>query len=201
MELCSPCGEVPWSIAAVSHRVLAPSRAMTRTVSVLNVWVFRMRAKRFTASWNANSAKNSVSKPSALGSRFFRGSYLFFPVALRRLLRPSMNSRPVAQMWSSRRWRASRRDRWMLHTGGGWGYSPPYNVKLFECLEKRYINVTNYLINFSSRLTNADFYQPRGFCGAGLYCDSGDRGHASLSPLAILNAFVEVPPPPSNQTM
>ncbi len=29
--------------------------------------------------------------------------------------------------------------RWMLHIGGGWG-----DVKRFECLEKRYINVTNY---------------------------------------------------------
>ncbi len=32
--------------------------------------------------------------------------------------------------------------RWMLHNSGGWGYSPLY-VKRFECLEKRYINVTN----------------------------------------------------------
>ncbi len=33
----------------------------------------------------------------------------------------------------------------MLHTGGGWGDSPFY-LKRFECLEKRYINVTNYYI-------------------------------------------------------
>ncbi len=33
--------------------------------------------------------------------------------------------------------------RWMLHIGGGWGYSPFY-VKRFEYPEKCYINVTNY---------------------------------------------------------
>ncbi len=33
--------------------------------------------------------------------------------------------------------------RWMLHIGGGCG-DPPYYVKRFEFLEKRYINVTNY---------------------------------------------------------
>ncbi len=30
-----------------------------------------------------------------------------------------------------------------MYIGGGWGDSPPYYVKRFECLEKRYINVTN----------------------------------------------------------
>ncbi len=40
MELCSPCGEVPWSIVAVSRRVLASSRVTTRTVSVLNALGF-----------------------------------------------------------------------------------------------------------------------------------------------------------------
>ncbi len=33
--------------------------------------------------------------------------------------------------------------RWMLHIGGCWGDSPFY-VKRFECIEKRYINVSNY---------------------------------------------------------
>ncbi len=32
--------------------------------------------------------------------------------------------------------------------GGGWGYSNPYYEKRFECLEKRYINVTNYNYNY-----------------------------------------------------
>ncbi len=36
----------------------------------------------------------------------------------------------------------------MLHTGGGWGDSPPYYVKRFEYPEKRYINVTNLIIIF-----------------------------------------------------
>ncbi len=40
VELCSPDSEVPWCIVAVGCRVLASSRATTRTVSVLNVWVF-----------------------------------------------------------------------------------------------------------------------------------------------------------------
>ncbi len=35
--------------------------------------------------------------------------------------------------------------RWMLLTGGGWG-DPPYYVKRFECLEKRYINVIIIII-------------------------------------------------------
>ncbi len=101
-------GEVPWSIVAVNRHVLALSRATTCTVSVLNVWVFRTRARRFTASRNANSEKTSISKPSALGSQFLRGSHPFFPVVLRRLLRPSANPRPGPRMLSSRRWRASR---------------------------------------------------------------------------------------------
>ncbi len=53
VELCSPCGEVPWSIVAVSRRVLASSRAMSHTVSVFYVWVFRTRQRRFTAFRNA----------------------------------------------------------------------------------------------------------------------------------------------------
>ncbi len=40
--------------------------------------------------------------------------------------------------------------RWMLHTGGGWGDTPD-NVERFECLEKRYINVTNYYFYFQWR--------------------------------------------------
>ncbi len=62
VKLRSPRREVPWSIVAVSRHVLAPSRATTHTVSVLNVWVFRMRARRFTASRNANSAKKFRTK-------------------------------------------------------------------------------------------------------------------------------------------
>ncbi len=34
VELCSPCGEVPWSIAAVNRRARDSSLAMTHTVSV-----------------------------------------------------------------------------------------------------------------------------------------------------------------------
>ncbi len=37
--------------------------------------------------------------------------------------------------------------RWMLHIGGGWGYSPFY-VKRFEYPEKCYINVTNYYYKY-----------------------------------------------------
>ncbi len=109
VELRSPRNEVPWSIVAVSHRVLASSRATTRTVSVLNVWVFLTRARWFMVYRNANSAKTSISKPSALGLRFLRGSHPFFPIVLWRPLGPSVNSWPGAQTWSSRRWRASRR--------------------------------------------------------------------------------------------
>ncbi len=46
-DLCSPRGEVPWNIAVVNRRVLDLSRAMTRTVSVLNVLGFRIHARRF----------------------------------------------------------------------------------------------------------------------------------------------------------
>ncbi len=51
----------------------------------------------------------SISKPSALGLRFLKGSHPCFPVAPRRPPRPSVNPRPGVRMWSSRRWRVSRR--------------------------------------------------------------------------------------------
>ncbi len=104
--------EVPWSIVTVSHRVLTSSWVTTHTVSGLNVWVFRTRTRRFTAYRNTNSAKTSSLKPSALGLWFLRRSHTFFPVALRRPLRPSVNSRTRTRMWSLRRWRASR---WASH--------------------------------------------------------------------------------------
>ncbi len=47
---------------------------MAHTVTVLNVWVFRTRPRWFTASRNANYLKTSISKPSALGWQFLRGS-------------------------------------------------------------------------------------------------------------------------------
>ncbi len=53
VELCSPRSEVPWNIAVVNRRVLDLSRAMTRTVSVLNIWDFRMHARRFMGFLNA----------------------------------------------------------------------------------------------------------------------------------------------------
>ncbi len=62
VELCSPCGEVPWSIAAVNRRARDSSLAMTHTVSALSVWGFRMHAKRFMGSQNANFAKKSDSE-------------------------------------------------------------------------------------------------------------------------------------------
>ncbi len=40
VELCSPRGKVPWSIVAVSRRVLASSWATTRTVNVFKVCFF-----------------------------------------------------------------------------------------------------------------------------------------------------------------
>ncbi len=46
--------------------------------------------------------ENFISKPSALGWQFLRGSP-------ERPLRPSVNSEPGARFWSSRRWRTSRR--------------------------------------------------------------------------------------------
>ncbi len=109
MELCSPRGEVPWNIVTASQHVLATSRATTRTVSVSSVWGFRMHARRFMGCQNSNFVKTSVSKPSALGSRFLKGSHPCFPVALWRPPWPSVNPRPGVRMWSSRCWRASRR--------------------------------------------------------------------------------------------
>ncbi len=61
VELCSPCGEVPWSIAAINHRAHDSSLAMTHTVSVLCVWGFHMHAKRFMESQNVHFVRISVS--------------------------------------------------------------------------------------------------------------------------------------------
>ncbi len=90
-EPCSPRGEVPWSIAIVNRRVLALSRVMTRTVSVLNVWGFRMHARRFTGSQNSNFVQISISEPSALGLRlrFLIRSHPFFPDVFPRRFSPS----------------------------------------------------------------------------------------------------------------
>ncbi len=44
VELCSPCGEVPWSVAAVNRRARDSSLAMTHTVSALSVWGFAREA-------------------------------------------------------------------------------------------------------------------------------------------------------------
>ncbi len=89
---------VPWNIVDASCRALALSRAMTRTVSVLNVWVFCMHARRLMGCRNVNFAKTSISKPSALGLRFLKGSHPCFPVAPRRPPRPSVNPRPEFRM-------------------------------------------------------------------------------------------------------
>ncbi len=80
-EHCSPRGEVPWSIVVVNRRVLTLSRAMTRTVSVLNVWGFCMHARWFTGYQNVNFVKISISEPSTLGLRFLKRSHPFFSVA------------------------------------------------------------------------------------------------------------------------
>ncbi len=98
VELCSPRGEVPWNIAVVNRCVLNLSRAITRTVSVLNVMGFL----------NANFAKISVSKPSALGLRCLKRSHPCFPVTPRRPPRPLVSPRPGVWMLSSRLWRVSR---------------------------------------------------------------------------------------------
>ncbi len=87
----------------------ATMRATAPTLSVSSVWVFRMYVRRFMGCQNANFVKTSISKPSALGLRFLKGSHPCFPVAPRRPPRPSVNPRPGVRMWSSRRWRASRR--------------------------------------------------------------------------------------------
>ncbi len=97
VELCSPCGEVPWNIVAISLRVLASSRATTLRVSVLNIWVFRKHMRLFSAFWNATFAETSISNPSTLDLRFLRGNHSFFPTTLRRSLRPSVNPRPGAR--------------------------------------------------------------------------------------------------------
>ncbi len=88
VELCSPRGEVPWNIAVVKSRVLNLLRAMTRTVSVFNVWGFRMHAKRFMGFLNANFAKISVSKHSSLDLRCLKRSHPCFLVTPRRPPRP-----------------------------------------------------------------------------------------------------------------
>ncbi len=81
VEHCSPHGEVPWSIVVVNRRVLTLSRAMTGTVSVLNVWGFCMHARWFTGYQNVHFVKISISEPSTLGLRFLKRSHPFFSVA------------------------------------------------------------------------------------------------------------------------
>ncbi len=61
VELCSPRGEVPWSIAAVNHRARISSLAKTHTVSALSAWGFRMHVTRFTGPRNAGFVRISVS--------------------------------------------------------------------------------------------------------------------------------------------
>ncbi len=61
VELCSPCGEVPWNIAVVNRRARDSSLAMTHTVSVWNVWGFRMHARRFMGFQNAHFVRISIS--------------------------------------------------------------------------------------------------------------------------------------------
>ncbi len=106
---------MPWNITVVNRRVLDLSRAMTSTVSVLSVWGFRMHARRFMGFLNANYAKISVSKPSALGLRCLKRSHPHFPVAPRRPPRPLVSPRPGVRMLSSRRWRVSRQASPFLH--------------------------------------------------------------------------------------
>ncbi len=93
VELCSPHGEVPWLIAVVNRRALDLLRAMTSTVSVLSVWGFHMHAMRFMGFLNANFARISISKSSALGLRCLRRSHPRFPVAPQKP-RPLMSPRP-----------------------------------------------------------------------------------------------------------
>ncbi len=102
VELCSPCGEVPWLIAVVNRRALDLLR-----VSVLSVCGFHMHAMRFMGFLNAHFARISISKPSALGLRCLRRSHPRFPVAPRKP-RPLMSPRPGVRMLSSRLWRVSR---------------------------------------------------------------------------------------------
>ncbi len=56
VELCSPRGEVPWSIAAVNRRARVSSLAKIHTVSALSAWGFRMHVTRFTGPRNAMSS-------------------------------------------------------------------------------------------------------------------------------------------------
>ncbi len=58
-----------WS--AMEYRARVLSRAMTRTVSVLSIWVFHMHAMRFMGCQNVHFVKTSISNPSAWG--FWKG--------------------------------------------------------------------------------------------------------------------------------
>ncbi len=121
VELCSPRSEVPWKNLAASRRALTLLWATTRTVSVLSLCVFRMPARRFMGCQNVHFVKTSVSKPSALGLRFLKRSHPCFSIAPRR---PSVNPQPGVRLWSSRRWRASRRALSLIlspeHEFAGW---------------------------------------------------------------------------------
>ncbi len=58
------------SIIAVSHCALAPSRATTRTVSELNVWVFRTRARGCLQHLKMHILQKHPSQNPTLGSWF-----------------------------------------------------------------------------------------------------------------------------------
>ncbi len=52
VELCSPCSEVPWSIAAVYRRACDSSFAKTHTVSALSAWVFNKASCTWCGLWD-----------------------------------------------------------------------------------------------------------------------------------------------------
>ncbi len=114
VELCSPCSEVPWSIAAVYRRARDSSFAKTHTVSALSAWVFNKASCTWCGLWDLemqnlrefpshNPPLEACEKESSI-----------FPVAPQRLPRPLVRSRPLVKprpgvrMLSSRRWRVSR---------------------------------------------------------------------------------------------
>ncbi len=79
VELCSPCGEVPWNIVAISLRVLASSRATTLRVSVLNIWVFSQTHEAVFGILKCNICRNLHLKPFHSRLEVFERESFIFP--------------------------------------------------------------------------------------------------------------------------
>ncbi len=188
---------MPWNNAVVKCCVLDLSRAMTSTVSVLSVWGFRMHARRFMGFLNANFAKISISKPSALGLRCLKRSHQRFPVASAAYselmdVRSSRWIGPTSPV--SLKLRNSTSGSLAAQIPGLNGGSCCFSAICIRRSPDPGNNRFPPVLLTRQLLTSPTF----GFCGAGLHRHACGRGHFGLPPFTLFGAFLEVPPPPSD---